>query len=110
MIYGNGVSLVKQINYRNRKLLDLARHGTHCMNCGRRRPCMMAHSNQSRDGKGMKLKAHDYRVALLCLECHMEIDSGVKYDRLERIALWENAHRKTIGWLFDNGYLVIQDK
>jgi hypothetical protein len=28
-----------------------------------------------------------------------------KQDKLEA---WEDAHRKTIGWLFDNGHLIIQ--
>lgn len=105
------MTLQKINNYRNPALLALAKHGTTCMNCERERPLMMAHSNQGRDGKGMRLKAHDYRIAMLCLECHMEIDSGVAYTRLERIALWENAHRKTIAWLFEGGYVdVVRDR
>lgn len=100
-------ALQKINNYRNPGLLALAKYGTHCMLCGQARPLMMAHSNQGRDGKGLKLKAHDYRVALLCLECHMEIDDGIKYNRLEKIALWEEAHRKTIGWLFEQGVIDV---
>jgi hypothetical protein len=67
-----------------------------------------AHSNQMRDGKGRSLKAHDYRIAALCFTCHAEIDQGNKMSREERLNAWENAHRKTIGWLFDNNIISVQ--
>ena len=76
--------------------------------CGRNNGTIVAaHSNQLRDGKGRGLKAHDYRVAALCFTCHMEIDQGKSLDKAERIEAWEEAHRKTIGWLFENNYLTI---
>jgi hypothetical protein len=31
----------------------------------------------------------------------MELDQGKDLSKAEREELWENAHRKTIGWLFD---------
>jgi hypothetical protein len=65
-----------------------------------------AHSNQLRDGKGKSIKAHDYRIAALCYRCHHEIDQGAKMDKAERLEAWEEAHRKTIGWLFDRGFLT----
>ena len=65
-----------------------------------------AHSNQLRDGKGKGIKAHDYRIAALCHRCHHEIDQGAKLSKTERVAAWEDAHRKTIGWLFDKGLLT----
>ena len=68
-----------------------------------------AHSNQMRDGKGKGIKAHDYRIAALCFRCHSELDQGSKLSREERLQIWEDAHRKTIGWLFDNNYLAIAD-
>jgi hypothetical protein len=67
-----------------------------------------AHSNQMRDGKGRSLKSHDYRIASLCFTCHAEIDQGNKMSREERLNAWENAHRKTIGWLFDNNIISVQ--
>jgi hypothetical protein len=66
-----------------------------------------AHSNQLRDGKGRGIKANDYRVAALCYRCHMELDQGKDLSKLERVEMWEEAHRKTIGLLFDNGHLEV---
>ena len=63
----------------------------------------VAHSNQSRDGKGMGLKSYPWRVAALCPQCHTEIDSGKNLSRAERIERWEEAHRKTMGELFGRG-------
>jgi hypothetical protein len=67
-----------------------------------------AHSNQLRDGKGRGIKANDYRVAALCYRCHMELDQGKDLSKLERVEMWEEAHRKTIGLLFDNEYLEVK--
>jgi hypothetical protein len=61
-----------------------------------------AHSNQMRDGKGRGLKADDYRIAALCYKCHTELDQGKNMSREERLNMWEDAHRATIGWLFEN--------
>jgi hypothetical protein len=66
-----------------------------------------AHSNQLRDGKGRGLKAHDYRIAALCYTCHMDLDQGKTMNRAERVEMWEDAHRNTIGWLFDTGRLTV---
>lgn len=65
----------------------------------------VSHSNQSRDGKGMGLKSFPYRVAAICPEHHIEIDSGRRLSRAERIEAWEEAHRSTIGELFARGRL-----
>ena len=88
--------------YRNRKLLDVLRQSP-CQACGREDGTVVAaHSNQLRDGKGRGLKSHDYRCAALCHTCHMEIDQGKSLTKAERIEAWEEAHRKTVGWLFEN--------
>lgn len=99
------------MNWRNPKLLDLARHAPHCMRCDgqNRGDVVMAHSNQQRDGKGKSIKAHDYRVAALCWECHGEIDQGHTMSREERRSAWEEAHRRTIGWLFEAGFLAVRE-
>jgi hypothetical protein len=36
----------------------------------------------------------------------MELDQGTRMSKQERVELWEEAHRKTIGWLFDNDCLT----
>ena len=68
-----------------------------------------AHSNQQRDGKGMGIKSHDYRIAALCFTCHADIDQGKRLNKEERKAVWDEAHRRTIGWLFDRGHLIVTD-
>jgi hypothetical protein len=93
--------------YRNNKLLEVLRQSP-CQHCGRQDGTIVAaHSNQLRDGKGRGIKAHDHRTAALCYWCHMELDQGKNLSKAEREELWENAHRKTIGWLFENGYLTV---
>lgn len=94
--------------YRNRKLLDLLRQSP-CQECGREDGTVVAaHSNQLRDGKGRGIKAHDYRVASLCFSCHAELDQGAKLSKAERVEMFEEAHRATIGWLFDNNHLEVK--
>ena len=91
--------------YRNRYLLEAVRDSP-CQSCGIQDGTVVAaHSNQLRDGKGRSLKAHDYRIAALCHRCHMELDQGKNMGKAERIQFWEDAHRATIGWLFDNGHV-----
>ena len=66
----------------------------------------MAHSNQLRDGKGKGIKAHDYRVAVLCFDCHTWLDQGPA-SRVKKDEFWEEVHRNTIGWLFESGIIDV---
>ena len=93
--------------YRNKKLLEACRE-LPCQHCGAQDGTVVAaHSNQLRDGKGRGIKAHDYRVASLCYNCHMELDQGPNLSKQERIDMWEEAHRKTMGLLFEQNFLVL---
>ena len=95
------------MNYRNKKLLETVRESP-CQLCGARDGTVVAaHSNQLRDGKGRSIKAHDYRIAALCYTCHADIDQG-RMSREDKQDLWEMAHRKTVGWLFENGHLEVK--
>jgi len=68
---GDGMS-----NYRNPKLLKLAKDAP-CMNCGIMDGTIVAaHSNQLRDGKGTGIKSHDFRCSFLCSMCHARIDKA----------------------------------
>jgi hypothetical protein len=69
-----------------------------------------AHSNQLKDGKGKGIKASDALIAALCYTCHMEIDQGSKLSKQERIDIWEEAHRKTMTWLIENEYLIVNSR
>ena len=94
--------------YRNKKLLEAVRQAP-CMNCGAEDGTVIAaHSNWLRDGKGKGIKANDYRIAAMCFRCHMELDQGSKMSKDERRLMWEEAHRKTIGWLFENDIVTVK--
>jgi hypothetical protein len=63
-------------NYRNKKLTQSAKHEA-CVNCGADDGTIVwAHSNNSRHGKGMGIKAHDLFGAYLCHQCHADYDSA----------------------------------
>lgn len=66
-----------------------------CQSCGSLAGSTWAHSNQARHGKGRSLKASDVYVAALCGACHHEVDQG-RQSRAERLAMWEEAHAKTV--------------
>jgi hypothetical protein len=91
--------------YRNQKLLEAVRSSP-CQHCGAQDGTVVAaHSNQLIDGKGRGLKAHDYRIAALCFRCHSELDQGSKMSKQERVNMFNNAHRATVGWLFENNVI-----
>lgn len=96
--------------YRNKKLLELARQCPFCNGCGKANDSTIvaAHSNQLRDGKGRGLKAHDYRISALCYNCHYTYDQGSHMSKLERTEFFDEAHRKFIGWLFENNHIEIK--
>lgn len=96
------------MNYRNRKLLDLA----YRIDCTVQIPGLCdggpgepAHSNQSRHGKGGALKAHDCFFASACRSCHRELDQGRRFSREEKFDLWQKAHERTLLALFEGDLL-----
>lgn len=95
--------------YRNKKLLQLAKKVPVCMCCGKPSDgtIVACHSDQQLDGKGCGIKAHDFRIFYGCSECN-GITDNKRYDREQKRAMFENAHRKTIGWLFLNGHLEVK--
>ena len=98
---------VAALNWRSPPLLKAVR-GMPCQNCGRDDGTVCAaHSNQLRDQKGRGIKSHDFRIAALCHTCHHEIDAGNKLTKDERHAIWELAHRKTLGELFERGLVKV---
>ena len=94
--------------YRNKKLLEIVRESP-CQVCGiEDRTVVAAHSNQMRDGKSISMKSSDYRIAAMCFKCHSNLDQGSKMTREERVNMWEDAHRATIGWLFEKEHLEVK--
>jgi hypothetical protein len=94
--------------YRNKRILEIVRQSP-CQHCGRSDGTVVAaHSNQLRDGKGRGLKSHDYRIAALCHGCHYQLDQGSQMAKDQRVQFFEDAHRNTIGWLFEQGHLEVK--
>lgn len=58
-------------------------------------PC---HSNQSRHGKGMGIKASDVFTVPGCFECHFQIDQGKAMTKDERFAAWDKAFDRWKGY------------
>lgn len=51
-----------------------------------------AHSNQSKHGKGMGIKAQDVYTVPACFACHHEIDQGNRLTRDEKTQIWDAAY------------------
>ena len=96
------------MNYRNRDLLDLAKHAPHCMLCGKPNDgdVVAMHSNSHIHGKGAMLKAGDNWSAFGCMSCHTRIDQGPE-SREERQVLWLLAHIATMNWLWSTGKICV---
>ena len=96
--------------YRNDNILKLAQHSP-CQLCGIEDGTIVAaHSNQLRDGKGRGLKSSDAAIAFLCYKCHTEIDQGHELTKQQRFYIWDEAHRKTMRWLIEKEYLIVNSK
>jgi len=108
--------IAKDIEYRNRKLLDLAHKINECQvqipgvcigwsDHG----CEPAHANNWHPvyGKGGSRKAHDCFFSAACRPCHSAIDQGSKLDNEERHHYWQIGHERTLLELFRRGYLKV---
>lgn len=91
--------------YRNKRLLDEARHHP-CQYCGVDDGTIVAaHSNEVRHGKGRGIKAHDIFIAYLCMACHDLVDgrSLPNIDPKYRLMVWDTAHIRTMEILWGMG-------
>ena len=84
---------------RSKKLLKMVA-SLDCQACGSGEMVQAAHTNWG-GGKCRGIKADDNLVAALCLQCHYEIDQGVKLTKQERQDKWQKAHQKTVSALQD---------
>ena len=91
------------MNYRDRKLLDMA----YDFPCFLRLPCCEggmgepAHSNQAHHGKGGAQKAHDCFYVPACRACHQELDQGRTMDRKTKFAEWNRAYGRFLPELME---------
>ena len=86
--------IAKHSYVRSKKLLKLVA-SLDCQACGSGEMVQAAHTNWG-GGKCRGIKADDNLVAALCLQCHYEIDQGVKLTKQERQDKWQKAHQKTV--------------
>jgi hypothetical protein len=70
---------------------------------------VLAHSNWQEHGKGVGVKCHDIFGAIVCARpggCHDVIDGRASnLSAEERRLMWERAHRATLVWWVQEGYL-----
>jgi len=86
---------------RSKALLEACR-AIPCQCCGIDDGTVVAaHSNWH--GKGMAIKASDDKVASLCYRCHASLDQGSKMSKEDRLAMWTDAHTKTVDELKTRG-------
>ncbi len=104
------------MNYRNRKLLDLAHNIARCTNCDAFcSGCEPAHENGVEAGKGFGIKAHDNRHAALCHACHAWYDQGRGSDptgcydgtKPDKADMWNRAHKRTFDLYWGQGWLKL---
>lgn len=118
MGYRDAEEAVGKLNFRSRKLLDLAHRITECQNCGRycADGCEPAHENSVEAGKGFGIKSHDNRIAALCNPCHRWLDQGSSnYDPSgmyanigpEKDDLFNRAHKRTFDIFWSEGWIKV---
>lgn len=80
------------------------------MNCGINDGTVCAaHSNQSKHGKGLGLKAPDSLIAALCHKCHYELDNGKNLSKQEKVEMWNQSYIRTMKTLIETERLIIND-
>lgn len=101
------------MNYRNPKILQLAKEAPNCMYCGRNNDgsVVAAHMNGIEYGKGMGQKAHDV-PAYLCNECHAIADGrlnpgGIVMTKQDRERILLLGAWRTWLWLMQSGHLEV---
>lgn len=82
-------------NHRSERLRASA-NGEPCVCCGSVGTTVWAHSNESRHGKGMSIKAHDLLGLYLCGACHSAYDHGPVMSRAERHAFFREYYPLTM--------------
>lgn len=98
---------MKEKNYRNRRLLDLAVEAPCCVcHKGNDGTVVACHSNAIEDGHGMGIKAHDI-PCYGCRECHDRIDGRVDkhLSRDERYLIFYRGVYNSWLWLMREGHL-----
>ena len=93
------------MSYRNRKLLDYAKHSPICFCClNPNDGTVVAAHCPFTQSKSAGKKGHDWYIAYACFECHKKMDESM-LSRSEREELFFRGFLGTLGWLFQEGKL-----
>ena len=97
---------------RTNRLRRSAQDAPHCMCCGKAnydgQQLCLAHSNELRHGRGAYHKSHDVFGAILCADCHYDVDRNPNLTKEEKREIHRLAHDKTLLWWVRNGYLRVE--
>ena len=100
----------KTENAKNQKLRDSARYAPYCFGCGKPNPdpehgiLCLAHANGLVAGKAMGMKSPDENGAVLCPECHYQVDHG-HWTRERKREFHSKAAAKTYSWWVQIGLI-----
>ena len=92
-----------------RKTAKDAPHCFYCMatNYDGQQLCL-AHSNELAHGRGSYHKTPDIFGAIVCQQCHDEIDGRKgRHHKEYKHEMQRIAHARTLKWWWDNGYIQV---
>lgn len=98
------------MNYRDRKLLDLAHRLNECCfqlpGCKgyQEHGCEPAHADEQAEGKGYGIKAHDDAHVAACHHCH---EAYTRLPREDKHLAFLEGNRRTMHRYFENGWLKV---
>jgi hypothetical protein len=91
------------------KLRKSAANAPHCFSCGvtnRGGLLVLAHSNELAHGRGSHFKTPDYFGAILCQECHDQVDGRTgNLTKDGKHEMHKRAHEKTLQYWFESGLI-----
>lgn len=102
------------MNYRNRRLLDLAHRINECQirmetvctgYCVD--GCVPAHSDSQRHGKGVAIKAEDFFFAAGCAARNSALSHSADFSRETKQGYWQRGFERTLKILWENGWIKV---
>lgn len=93
-------------------LAQSAKFCPHCMFCGKANPngdlLCLAHSNSLRHGRGSYHKSDSIFGAIVCMDCHDQID-GRKGGLSKEVKrdMHQVAHDRTLSWWLETGHVRV---
>jgi hypothetical protein len=92
------------------KLRRSAKNAPYCFSCWKANDgtLVLAHSNSLRLGRGSHFKSPDYYGAIVCFECHAQIDGAMpNITKEEKRDKHQQAHEATVSWWWEAGVIDV---